>query len=182
VGVEPVGVGDLIPPGDAVNLRAPFTWLDSHAQRVVDAGMFFVMRKAGWKKSFIRYAIRAVCIALWAVGVMSGPLGTTGTVLVAVVAPVLLIFQHIERRVDERLEADGRTWRLTPFRWLWWAFLLAMEPLALWAGSPLRREIVWSALWITELVAAYSDVTPPRPPAERETERTPVLVPARSRT
>jgi hypothetical protein len=166
---------------------------DEGVQKVVDAGMFFVMRKTGLTKSFIRYAIGAfTCVCFGALGVTHySVFGKVWIIVLYGLGSVLNVFcANLTRRRDESAEQKGMylAGPTHPLRWFWWMCLLVDLTFRDRFFSEQYRKVatfvfVLNVLWdISNLLLCYTWRTPPRPPPERETERTPVLVPARSQS
>jgi hypothetical protein len=171
---------------------------DEGVQKVVDAGMFFVMRTTGATKSFIRYGINAAivlcAIAVAVIGVQVPPVRWWELMFYAGAVAISLLNQRFEQKREKLAEERGLidprvgSWSKP----LWW-FLLGWSTVEVILGIP--GDGAWKAcpaLWAIRgkvtvlfdavvLLAAYSARTPPTPPPKKRARRE-VLVPARSQS
>jgi hypothetical protein len=181
-----------------MTIRKPFDWLDAQSQRVVNAVLFFVMRKTGWPKSFIRYAVTAVeIVALvgYAACAWTTLPPSAAWIVVAMYLPctaLSLFQQRRDRARDERHEGQGMAWNwLNPVRWAFWTFLAwdvmrlsGVAPTLGWKGDPAlvyHLAVALHTTWATmSLANIYAERTPPRPPAERAAAPVLKLIPIRN--
>jgi hypothetical protein len=156
-------------------------WVDSIVQRVVNAGMFALMR-AGASKASIRYV-------LWAAGILAFAGITVCNIFAREVASTaicvagtagLLFVQRAERRMDQRQEEAGEVngSGQSPGRWIWWSFLCIDVLRTAGVLGPSKAFVGRADLWcnfvrlsvaadVAFALVSYSHRTPPRPPARR---------------
>lgn len=171
--------------GFAQALLAGPVWVDARVQRLVNAGMFALMRR-GVRKSTIRRtmwraALCAFCATI-AAYLFNGERHSFWVYVIAVALPASLAWTgRLERNYDLREEARSMP-ALRRFQWSdrvwWWAILLHQ----VWDSLSIRERSVAEicegvfaiAFWVLFLLIAYSGKTPPVPPARK------VTVPART--
>jgi hypothetical protein len=180
---------------------------DDLVQKAFDAFIFFLMRRFGWKKSFIRYALNALQILTvagtamcnWQVAAWRSVMPFSIFIVV-----MLIFFQKSEYDRDRRAEERGMVSAndrvagvIGPFKFIFWIFLV-MDVLYLTRVLDYRSALAikvtseeewrwvdmkkwWSSGFDLFILASYYLLRTPNVPPPLE-EKAPVLVPVASRS
>ncbi len=156
--------------GFVIALVAGPAWFDAQVQRLVDAGMFALMRR-GVSKALIRYALFTGAILsgadfqLFEVMIAKRPWLVLG---VAFFMVLYIVWQHRELRIDEDEEAKGMPHqRSAAGMKIWWRGSAIYDGCVLEEsiGDPVRLSRL--AFIVFMLLVTYTARTPPRPPARK---------------
>jgi hypothetical protein len=170
---------------------------DGLLQKIVDSSAFFVMRRFGWRKAYLRYCLAAVsCASLG--GIVMATVRTNGfggnAIFLTLILAWMMAITHLNYRGDNLDEdkkailypADVRRLPTLPFfKGLWFALLFIDIFVAVYGplldgkldGGMFKFKCACDLGWdISMIIEAYLVKTPRIPPPLEEKKA--VLVPA----